>query len=171
MLDFIDEHKTGGVVSWKSSANLLAEGDCISAEKKVIGFKVDFHDMVWGNATVKQVLLEEIEEKKTLPAASDSNQDLNEMVVLGSDKLVQKDVSFDDHCRVSVLKLCARARKFKTRIVYQFFVHGASAALNFRAIARKFKAEEVEMTTDFRIVLIEIVEGESKVEWGPKVNR
>ena len=115
MLDFIDKHETRGVVSRKLSANLLAEGNCIAAEKKVIGFKVDFHDMVWWGATVKQMLLEEIEEKKTLAATSHTHQNLNEMVVLGFDKLVQKDVSFDNHKTVFALKLCANARKFKTQ--------------------------------------------------------
>ena len=80
--------------------------------------------MVWGNATVKQMLLEEIEEKKTLPAASDSNQNLDKIMFFCLNKFVEENVSFDDHCRVSALKLCASARKFKTRIVYQFFVCG-----------------------------------------------
>ena len=120
MLDFIDKHETRCVVSRKSGTNLLAEGNCIAAEKKVIGFKVDFHDMAWRNAVLKQMLLEEIEEKKTLPATSHTHQNLNEMVVLCFDKLVQKDVSFDNHRTVFALKLRACEQKFKTVIVYQF---------------------------------------------------
>ena len=53
--------------------------------------------------------------------------------------------------------------------MYQFFVCVASVALNFCASARKFKATLA--TNDFRIVSIEIVDGEPKVEWEPKVNR
>ena len=121
--------------------------------------------MVWGNATVKQMLLEEIEEKQTLPAASDSNQDLDKIMIFCLNKFIEEKVSFDDHCRVSALKLCAFARKFKMRIVYQVFVGGASVALNFRAIARKFKAGEVGRAIDFRIVSIELVDGKPKVEW------
>ena len=88
MLNLINEDETRGVVRRKACADFLAEGDCIAAEKKVIGFKVDFHDMVWGNATVKQMLLEEIEEKKTLPATSHSDQNLDKIVVFRFDKLV-----------------------------------------------------------------------------------
>ena len=98
--------------------------------------------MVWGNATVKQMLLEEIEEKKTLPAASDSNQDLDKIMVFCLNKFVEENVSFDDHCRVSALKLCAFARKFKAVVVYQIAVCRSSMALNFCADARKFKAKE-----------------------------
>jgi hypothetical protein len=88
MLDFINEHETWGVVSGKSSANLLTEGDCIAAEKKIIGFKVDFHDMVWTDASIKQMLLEEVEEKKALAATSHSNQNLDKIMVFCSDKFV-----------------------------------------------------------------------------------
>ena len=68
------------------------------------------------------------------------------------------------------MKLCALARKFKTDIVYQFFVCVASDALNFCASARKFKTAALD-TDDFRIVSIEMVDGKPKVEWEPKVNR
>ena len=97
MLDFIDKHEARSVVSGKSSANHLAEGNCIAAEKKIIGFKVDFHDMVRGNAAVKQMLLEEIEEKKTLAATSHSNQNLDKIMAFCPNEFVQKDVSFDNH--------------------------------------------------------------------------
>ena len=73
MLDFIDEYETGSVISGKSCTDFLAEGDCISAEKKFIRFKVDFNNMVCGNATVKQMLLEKIKEKKTLTTTPHSN--------------------------------------------------------------------------------------------------
>ena len=53
MLNLINEDETRGVVRRKACADFLAEGDCIAAEKKAIGFKVDFYDMVSGNATVK----------------------------------------------------------------------------------------------------------------------
>ena len=88
MLDFINEHETRGVVSGKSSANLLAEGDCIAAEKKVIGFKVDFYDMIWGNTTVKQMALEEIEQEETLATTAHAYQNLDKIVVFCFDKLV-----------------------------------------------------------------------------------
>ena len=91
------------------------------------------------------MLLEEIEEKKTLPATSDSNQDLDKIMVFRLDKFVEEEVSFDDHWRVSALKLCA--------------------------FARKFKAGEVGRAIDFRIVSIEMVDGKPKVEWEPKANR
>ena len=42
--------------------------------------------------------------------------------------------------------------------------------MNFCASARKFKTAALD-TDDFRIVSIEIVDGEPKVEWEPKVNR
>ena len=80
MLDFINEDETRGAVRWKACADFLAEGDCIAAEKKVIGFKVDFYDMIRGNTTVKQMALEEIEEKKALPTTSHSNQNLYKIV-------------------------------------------------------------------------------------------
>ena len=99
--------------------------------------------MVWWGANVKQMLLEEIEEKKTLAATSHTHQNLNEMVVLRFDKLVQKDVSFDNHKTVSALKLCANARKFKTEVVYQFAGFRSSETLNSCAGARKFKAKDV----------------------------
>ena len=44
--------------------------------------------MVWWGATVKQMLLEEIEEKKTLPATSHPDQNLDKIVVFRIDKLV-----------------------------------------------------------------------------------
>ena len=62
MLNLINEDETRGVVGRKACTDFLAEGDCIAAEKKVIGFKVDFYDMIRGNTTVKQMALEEIEE-------------------------------------------------------------------------------------------------------------
>ena len=139
MLDFIDKHETRGVISGQSSANLLAEGDCIAAEKKVVGFKVDFHDMVWGNATVKQMLLEEIEEKKTFPTTAHANQNFDEMVVFCLNKLVQKDVTFDGHRSFPALKLCASARKFKTLILYHTLLTKSMPALNFCAYAMKIK--------------------------------
>jgi hypothetical protein len=46
MLDFIDEDETRGVVGWKAGANLPAEGYGITAEKELIGFKVDFYNVV-----------------------------------------------------------------------------------------------------------------------------
>ena len=99
--------------------------------------------MVWGNATVKQMLLEEIEEKKTLSTTSHANQNLNEIVVLGFDKLVQKGVSLDNHKTISTLKLRASARKFKTEVVYQFAGFRSSETLNFCACARNFKVKDV----------------------------
>ena len=44
--------------------------------------------MVLGNTTVKQMALEEIEEKRTLPATSHSDQNLDKIVVFRFDKLV-----------------------------------------------------------------------------------
>ena len=142
MLDFIDEHEARGVVGGKSSTNFLAEGDCIAAEKKVIGFKVDFHDMVWGNAIVKQMLLEEIEQEEALATTAHAYQNLDEIMVLCLYQLVQKDVSFDNHKTVSTLKLRANARKFKTEIVYHFTGFWSSGTLNFCASARKLKVKE-----------------------------
>jgi len=142
MLDFIDKHETRCVVSRKSGTNLLAEGNCIAAEKKVIGFKVDFHDVVWGSAAVKQMLLEEIEQEEALATTAHAYQNLDEIMVLCLYQLVQKDVSFDNHKTVSALKLCANARKFKTQVVYQFAGFRSSETLNFCACARKFKAKE-----------------------------
>ena len=139
MLDFIDKHETGGIVSGKSSADLLAEGDCIAAEKKVVGFKVDFHDMVRGNATVKQMLLEEVEEKKAFSTTSHTNQNFDEMVAFYLDKLVQKDVSLDGHRNFPALKLCAHARKFKTVTFYHTRLSESTPALNFCAHTPKFK--------------------------------
>ena len=139
MLDLIDKHETRGIVSGKSSANLLAEGNCIAAEKKVVGFKIDFYDMVWGNTTVKQMLLEEIEEKKAFAATSHANQNFDEMVAFCLDKLVQKDVTFDGHRSSPALKLCAFARKFKTIILYHNLLTKSMPALNFCAYTLKIK--------------------------------
>ena len=88
MLDLINEDETRGTVRRKACADFFAEGDCIAAEKKVIGFKVYFYDMIRRNTTVKQMALEEIEEKKTLPATSHSNQNLDKIMVFCFDKLV-----------------------------------------------------------------------------------
>jgi hypothetical protein len=60
------------------------------------------------------MLLEEIEEKKTLAATSHTHQNLNEIMALCFDKLVQKDVSLNGHSDSPALRLRASARKFKT---------------------------------------------------------
>ena len=139
MLDFIDEYETWGVVSGKACADFLAEGNCIAAEKKIIRFEVDFHDMVWGDTSTKQMLFEEVEEKKTLPTTPYTNQNLDQIMVFRLYQLVQKDISFDNHYHVSALMLCASARKFKTQVFYHNAIPRSMSALNFCASAQKFK--------------------------------
>ena len=81
MLDLVNEDEAWRIVGWKSSSDFLAESDGIAAEKEVIGFKIDFNDMVGSNAAVKQMLLKNVEKKKTLPATSNSNENLYQVVV------------------------------------------------------------------------------------------
>ena len=88
VLNLINEDETRGAVRGKACADFLAEGDCIAAEKKVIGFKVDFYDMIWGNTTVKQMALEEIEQEETLATTAHAYQNLDKIVVFCLDKFV-----------------------------------------------------------------------------------
>ena len=53
--------------------------------------------MVWGSATVKQMLLEEVEEKIALPATTNARQDLDEPVALGLDQPVEIEVALYFH--------------------------------------------------------------------------
>ncbi len=139
MLNFIDKDEARRGVGWKARANLLSEGDGITAEKKFVGFKINFNYMIWGDSAVKQMLFEEVEKKETLPATSHSNQNLDKIVVFCFDKLVQKNLTFNSHFEYLVLKSCAGAREFKVARVYQNMSDMAMASLIFCASAREFK--------------------------------
>ena len=153
MLDLVDEDIAWRIVGGKSRANFLSESDSIATKIEIIRLKIDFNDMVWGDAAFKQMLFEKIEEKEAFAATAHSDQNLDEIMVFGSYKFFQKNVSFYRHLISPGLMFRSDAQKFKTRVLYHLCGLESMAALSFCAAAQKLKARSVcGVATSIRVV-------------------
>jgi hypothetical protein len=97
VLNFVNEDVAWRIVGWKSRPDFLAESDGIAAEKEVIGFKIDFNDMVGSNAAVEQMLLENGEKEKTFSATAHPNKNLYQVVVFCLNKTIKQQFALYYH--------------------------------------------------------------------------
>lgn len=86
VLDFVDQDKARRIVRRQSCANLIAECNAISTKGEGFGLRVDRDDVIGRYSGIKQVLLEKLEEQKTLAIASYADKYLNQIVVFGFDE-------------------------------------------------------------------------------------
>ncbi|MBQ2629475.1 MAG: hypothetical protein IJG13_07350 [Kiritimatiellae bacterium] len=116
------------------------------------------------------MLFEKIEEKKAFAATAHSDQNLDEIMVFGSYKFFQKNVSFYRHLISPGLMFRSDAQKFKTRVLYHLCGLESMAALSFCAAAQKLKARSVcGVATSIRVVgwaCVDCSSGESFVVSG-----
>ena len=89
VLYFVNEDVAWRIVGWKSRSDFFAECDGITAEKKIVGFEIDFNDMVGCDTAVEQMLLENSEKEKAFPATAHSNENLYQVVSFCLNKAIE----------------------------------------------------------------------------------
>ena len=82
-MNLIDKNIMHLPVGHNPRADILVEFDWIDKVGDKRPFKVNLDNVVWGNSRIKQVLLEEIEEKVAFAATAHANYNFDEVIVLG----------------------------------------------------------------------------------------
>ena len=128
-LDFVNENIVASSIVNQPTVDVVAQR--IGRMQMLMGsaFQVDFNDMVFRDAGIKQMLLKKSKQKEALPATAQSCQNLDKIVTFGCDKLVQQFTSLNSHFGPSVLIFSRLFVNFKAAEVYHN--DGFDATANF----------------------------------------
>jgi hypothetical protein len=138
VLYFVNEDIAWRIVGWKSCPDFLAECDGITAEKKVIRFKIYFNDMVGGDAAVEQMLLENGEKEKTFSATAHPNENLYQVVAFCLNKAIEQQFALNYHCRA--FRFVCMLTDLKVVELYQNLRLGSTAGFRMHDMSTNLKA-------------------------------
>lgn len=96
----------------------------------LICFKIDFYDVVFGDARLEKVILEKSKKQKTFATASYACQYLDESVVFCPDKFFEQFVAFNGHGVRCDMFLC-KSSKLSHQVVYHCFCSPSMGKVNF----------------------------------------